>query len=41
MHLVLVLGFQRATQRLTKISEITEDKQMYDEREKAIRDRTI
>ena len=28
-----------ATRTLTRISEITEDKQMYDSREKAIRDR--
>ena len=31
--------FQMATKLLTRISEITEDKQMYDAREKAIRDR--
>ena len=31
--------FQMATNLLTRISEITEDKQMYDAREKAIRDR--
>ena len=32
-------AFQMATRTLTTISEITEDKQMYDSREKAIRDR--
>ena len=32
-------AFQMATRTLTRISEITEDKQMYDSREKAIRDR--
>jgi len=31
-------AFQMATSTLTRISEITEDKQMYDSREKAIRD---
>jgi len=32
-------AFQMATRTLTRISEITEDKQMYDAREKAIRDK--
>ena len=39
MKLLPEQAFQIATQTLNRISEITEDKQMYDAREKAIRDR--